>query len=398
MSWIAAVDVAADVVRVVRLHRAGRMRRAGAGSGRGSPARSARPGPRSGRSCRPSSRRARGSRPRRSSGRRAPGSGPTARTGRTACTAGPGGGRRRRRPRTAAISSSVPPRWTVRRPARALGGPRDRPVERPVDLEDPRPVAEPLGTAAGPRRAAGRRRSPRSWRGVDVEQRRPAPAAAPSSDADPAARHDLAAGVDSSSATSASATALAAAADHRPADGVGERRQDQPERGTQRAIEAEHRVGGDPGEQGPGRLVAEPCRGPGPSPTAAPAARTGPCASGWRGDVDDRPEQLLRPSLRRVADERPEQPRARPARRRRRDPRRSRATDRSRTAARPPSSGCATGASGGCSSTPRAARSIVRKNGDAIVSGTIVEQTSWRNPGSVSSAVRVPPPAVGAAS
>jgi len=29
------------------------------------------------------------------------------------------------------------------------------------------------------------------------------------------------------------------------------------------------------------------------------------------------------------------------------------------------------------------------------VSGRIVEQTSWRNPGRVSSAVRVPPPAVG---
>ena len=38
------------------------------------------------------------------------------------------------------------------------------------------------------------------------------------------------------------------------------------------------------------------------------------------------------------------------------------------------------------------------KNGEAMVSGRIVEQTSWRNPGSVSSAVRVPPPAVGAAS
>ena len=40
----------------------------------------------------------------------------------------------------------------------------------------------------------------------------------------------------------------------------------------------------------------------------------------------------------------------------------------------------------------------MRKNGEAMVSGRIVEQTSWRNPGRVSSAVRVPPPAVGAAS
>ncbi len=38
---------------------------------------------------------------------------------------------------------------------------------------------------------------------------------------------------------------------------------------------------------------------------------------------------------------------------------------------------------------------MVRKNGDAAVSGRIVEHTSWRNPGSVSSSVRVPPPIVG---
>ena len=39
-----------------------------------------------------------------------------------------------------------------RRAARALGGPRDRTVERPVDLEHARAVAESLGAAAGPRR------------------------------------------------------------------------------------------------------------------------------------------------------------------------------------------------------------------------------------------------------
>ena len=49
-------------------------------------------------------------------------------------------------------------------------------------------------------------------------------------------------------------------------------------------------------------------------------------------------------------------------------------------------------------STPRATRSTDRKNGDASVSGRIVEQMSWRNPGSVSSMVLVPPPASSAAS
>ena len=50
----------------------------------------------------------------------------------------------------AAISSSVPPRWTVAGPARTLGGPRDRAVERPVDLEHARAVAESLGSPAAP--------------------------------------------------------------------------------------------------------------------------------------------------------------------------------------------------------------------------------------------------------
>ena len=40
----------------------------------------------------------------------------------------------------------------------------------------------------------------------------------------------------------------------------------------------------------------------------------------------------------------------------------------------------------------------MRKNGDATPSGWIAEQTSWTKPGSVSSAERVPPPTVSAAS
>ena len=40
----------------------------------------------------------------------------------------------------------------------------------------------------------------------------------------------------------------------------------------------------------------------------------------------------------------------------------------------------------------------VLKKGEATAKGRMVEHTSWRNPGRVSSWVRAPPPAVGAAS
>ena len=59
---------------------------------------------------------------------------------------------------------------------------------------------------------------------------------------------------------------------------------------------------------------------------------------------------------------------------------------------RPPSSGWAKATRGVSSRTPRAARSRSRKAGEARSSGCTAEQTSWRKPGSVSSAVRHPPP------
>ena len=98
---------------------------------------------------------------------------------------------------------------------------------------------------------------------------------------------------------------------HRPADRMGVGREDQPERGTQRAIEAEHRVGGDPGEQGPRRVVTEPRPGqalgrsqgrqpePGQRQRVARDVRHGP--------------QDLRADPRHVADQRPEQPPPRPS-------------------------------------------------------------------------------------
>ena len=60
----------------------------------------------------------------------------------------------------------------------------------------------------------------------------------------------------------------------------------------------------------------------------------------------------------------------------------------------------------GARTTPRArstrcassSRPSLRNTGDASPAGCTAEHTSWRNPGSVSSAVRTPPPIVGAAS
>ena len=169
-----------------------------------------------------------------------------------------------------------------RRAARAVGRPRDRPVERPVHLEHARSIAEPLGPAPCRATTADRRRSRRAG-------------AASTSSSDRAGRRQLARATPtrwsvttsppaaSSSATSAVGHGPTPAADHRPADRVGIGREDQPERGTQRAIEAEHRVGGDPGEQRPRRLVLGTGRGPARAPTAAPAARSGPAPAGAAG-------------------------------------------------------------------------------------------------------------------
>ena len=58
----------------------------------------------------------------------------------------------------------------------------------------------------------------------------------------------------------------------------------------------------------------------------------------------------------------------------------------------PPPRGWAKATDGVSSRTPWAARSMSAKAGEASRSGWTAEQTSWRNPGRVSSAVRQPPP------
>ena len=73
-------------------------------------------------------------------------------------------------------------------------------------------------------------------------------------------------------------------------------------------------------------------------------------------------------------------------------------SERNATAAGPSSMGWAKGASGWIHSRPCFSSGSVRQNGDATAIGWIAEQTSCRYPGSVSSAVRAPPPGVSAAS
>src|SRR5580692_10717025 len=73
-------------------------------------------------------------------------------------------------------------------------------------------------------------------------------------------------------------------------------------------------------------------------------------------------------------------------------------TDPVAATARPPSSGWAKATFGVSSLTPKVARSVPVKNGDALASGCTAEQTSCQNPGSVSSSVLQPPPGVAAPS
>ena len=129
-------------------------------------------------------------------------------------------------------------------------------------------------------------------------------------------------------------------------------------------------------------------------PSAGPAARSGPGPAG--GAARGRPAAAARcdssPASRLSGPNSRRQARASwasPKAGRRSPPRTARGRRPGPASARGPPA-----RPGWTSSTPCAAQSTVRKNGEATVSGTIVEHTSWRNPGSVSSWVRVPPPIV----
>jgi hypothetical protein len=387
----AAVDVAADVVRVVRLHRRGRMGRAGedalAKGGRETLDLGLDPG-----------RHAHGG-------------------SRRHVAIGPGGAIARRRSRPVpglvldeqdegAIGMSPDSHVRLRgrdflecpaevdrsRAAWSFGGPRDGAVQCPIHLKNTRAVPEPL------------RMAPRMWRqpvardcderaGGDVEQDRPSPRQLGEA-VHPVGRDDLATQRgqlrDERVGDRSRATAR-----HRPADEMGEDREDESERGTQRAVQPQHRVSGDPGKERLCRRMPKAASGEALGRPQRRQAEPGKPQRVVR-EMQDRPQELAREIVR-TSQEWAEGPAPRPSvmgaeavLHRGEGP-----FEHGRRSA---VKGCANGASGWRSSTPRAARSTLRKNGEAMVSGKIVEQTSWLNPGRVSSAVRVPPPAVGPAS
>ena len=162
-------------------------------------------------------------------------------------------------------------------PARAVGGvaPRDRPVQRPVDLEHARPVAEAAraGAGTGPGSRSPAIASDLARR--HVEQDRPRRRQL-GQGADPVAGHDLARRATRASASRASAIRPAPAAGERPADGVGQQPEDEPERGRQRRAERQHRVRGHARRAAPAPAARGRRAGPAPSPGAAQAGRSAP--------------------------------------------------------------------------------------------------------------------------
>ena len=134
------------------------------------------------------------------------------------------------------------------------GPPRDRAVERPVDLEDPGAVAEALvDSARSHRQAVPGDGDGGARRGVEDDRRgrRQLGEAGdvPSRLDRPAQRSQL--------GGQAVGNRRRAAPDHRPPDGVGVQAEDEPERGGERAVEVDHRVSGEPGKQGAGGFLAK---------------------------------------------------------------------------------------------------------------------------------------------
>ena len=270
----AAVDVAADVVRVVRLHRGRVPDGPSEDEVAEARARTARPAPRSPRSRRRSSRSARGSTPRRRACPRARATGRRSSAGRAGRTGDP---------RTApAMDRVLRRRDLAHRPAevhragpqrcarRATGSGRrapSRPCARPGRSGSPR-------AGAGSRVAAGRRRPRATWRGVRsssdgarrrqlVERRHP-PVRLDLDAERPRLRLERRGDLP------------APAPRHRPADGVREQPEHEPERRRQRLPEPEHRVRRHAGEQRPRRRLAEAQPARASSPGAAPAGRSAP--------------------------------------------------------------------------------------------------------------------------
>ena len=274
-----------------------------------------------------------------------------------------------------------------RTPPRATG---TGPGERVVDLDDARRRSgtsrAPAGSAAGAGRRRARGTAAASRRAARVRAARRARRATstvrPVSISPPSERR-----------YDASASAIAC----EPPRGSGQPTawpsiaRTSPNDAVAGGLEREHRVRGVAGEERAGALAVEArARKPGRRAQRR-AARTAPSSIGCRGGRG--PASVSVDELVGAADERPEQALARP---RRRSPRPAAvsASERSSTTAVPSSSGCASGAGGWIHSTPCSASGTERMNGEASRAGGSREQVSWRNPGSVSSSVRSPPPIV----
>ena len=276
-----------------------------------------------------------------------------------------------------AISSSVPPRCTV--PARAAlrRPPRDRAVERPVDLEGARAVAvsgQAAAVAPGSRAA-----DPPDRRGVEVEQQAARAAARRAIHRPPG--HELAA---QGSRRGGQRIGEAAPAAHRPADGVPGRHQ-QTEAGGERPLQRQEAWAASP-------RTAPALVEPGvPPPTDGATGPGGPKrvrATGWRGARSSGPRTSGETSGAATSGPRCGSRRARRVRGR-----------------RGPFSECTNGRRPSVQRVGQRRRGVhprrrwregrERRNGDPATRGWMAEHTSCTNPGSVSSADRVPRRPVG---
>ena len=278
------------------------------------------------------------------------------------------------------------------RGAGAVGvGPRDRAVERPVELEHPGAVA-----VAGERPAipvgngVTGNREHLAWREVEQhrigrrefgERRDPPVALDPTTEALQDGHERV-------------GDLLRSTLRERPPDEMGEHAEHQAVARRHGRLQAQDRVAGEPGEQRPRLVGVEP-----PASDRVGRQDADRAVAGERDRVLRRDRERRQQPVGQVEtglDERAEQPTVRlgvGARGRRR----CRRPNGAGRAARPPSSGCATGTSEWIHSRPCASSgvslaAISRNAGEPTASGWIAEHTSCSTPGSVSSSVRVPPP------
>jgi hypothetical protein len=180
--------------------------------------------------------------------------------------------------------------------------PWDRPVERPVELEDPRPVAvatEPAGVSRRQPIAGELHQLPRGH----VEQRRAIAVELlerfdPPPGLDPAPERSEVVG-------QGVRQALGAATGDRPADPVGAEHEHHPERRPGRGAKRQHRVRAAPGQQCAGPLPLEArareprCR----AQRLGTESREHQWVAGWAERAQDLPGEVLR-----MGDERVEEP------------------------------------------------------------------------------------------